>query len=204
MPEHEPERHGTEVDEATAGYVLRRLTARRTVRAALALGALRRGPAAAAATFRAPVALEHPGPAAGRHLREPHLRVAHLSEVPITDATTPGVRLAPDAWRTQLEVQRPDLVLLDASVPWFDRTTLAEVRRRTDAPVVATAALAAALRGGPIDLVVDPADPDGAGAPAVDHRRHNPVGRGRPSEVRAVHEDASRANVLAADRKSVV
>lgn len=204
MPDLEPDRtgaaDGTEADEASARYVLRRLTARRTVRAALALGALRRGPAAARATFRAPIALDHPGPPAGAHLREPHLRVAHLSDEAVTGATAPGVQLTAEAWRTQLEILRPDLVLLDATAAWLDAATLASFRQLTDAPLVATSAVAASLPRGAADLVVDADDPDGAGAPAVDHRTDNPVGVGRRPQVRAVHEDGTRVATLAALR----
>ncbi|WP_157041554.1 glycosyltransferase family protein [Nitriliruptor alkaliphilus] len=204
MPDLEPDRTGTsdavDSDEVAASYVLRRLTARRTVRAALALGALRRGPAAARATFRAPIALEHPGPPVGAHQREPHLRVAHLSDLPITDATAPGVRLTAEAWRTQLEIQRPDLVLLDATTSWLDATAVAACRQLTDAPVVATSEVAGALPRGSVDLVVDADDPDGAGAPAVDHRADNPMGVDRRPQVRAVHDDGTREVALSALR----
>jgi hypothetical protein len=170
-----PHHADTEPSDA-AGYTLSRLTARRTVRAAVALSRLRQGPAAAREAYRRPAALEDPGPRPAAHLREAHLRVAHLSAVPVTDATAPGVRLEAASWRTQLDVQRPDLVLLDATEPWLDADVVREVRAHTDAPVVATAAVATRLRGAAIDLVVDPDDPDGAGAPAVDHRVDNPVG----------------------------
>jgi glycosyltransferase involved in cell wall biosynthesis len=159
-----------------AGYTLSRLTARRTVRAAVALSRLRQGPAAAREAYRHPAALEDPGPRPARHLREAHLRVAHLASVPLTDATAPGVRLDAASWRTQLDVQRPDLVLLDAPEPWVDTDLVRALRTHTGAPVVATAEVATRLAGAALDLVIDPDDPDGPGAPAVDHRVDNPVG----------------------------
>jgi glycosyltransferase involved in cell wall biosynthesis len=158
-----------------AGYTLSRLTARRTVRAAVALSRLRQGPAAAREAYRRPAALEDPGPRPAPHLREPHLRVAHLAGRPITGATAPGVALDPASWRTQIDVQRPDLVLLDEPAPWLDAHAVRDVRERSDAPVVATAAVAERLGGVGFDLVIDPDDPDGPGAPAVDHRVDSPV-----------------------------
>ena len=163
-------------DQDPSGYVLDRLLARRTVRAALALGQLGRGPVAAREAWRDPAALEHPGPRPAPHLREAHLRVAHLSEVPLTDATAPGIRLDPASWRTRTEVGRPDLVLLDRPERWVDASVVRDLRTLTDAPIAATAEVARTLRGAPIDLVIDADDPDGCGAPAVDHRRDNPIG----------------------------
>jgi glycosyltransferase involved in cell wall biosynthesis len=165
-----------EASSSTARYTLERLAARRTVRAAVALARLPRGVTAAREAWRAPLTLDDPGPPAGRHLREPHLRVAHLAALPRTDATAPGIRLTADRWRTQLEGRRPDVVLLDEVVPWLDATVLGELRTLTDAPVVATAEVAARIGRGRLDLVVDDADPDGVGAPCVDHRVDSPVG----------------------------
>ncbi|MTV27255.1 glycosyltransferase family 2 protein [Nitriliruptoraceae bacterium ZYF776] len=166
--------------EPVASYQLRRLLDRRTVRAALALGALPRGVATARELWRHPAEVEDPGPPTTRvRWPEPHLRVAHLAATPPTDATAPGVPLRPDVWRTQLEVQRPDLVLVDAAPSWLDAATLAALRAAADAPVVTIRPVAEQLGADAFDLVVDPADPDGPGAPAVDHRVDRPVGHPR-------------------------
>ena len=173
MPDapHGPERS----DLSDPAYVLRRLAARRTVRAAVALGRLSAGPRAVAEAWRRPVSLDDPGPATDR-LSQGHLRVAHLSDAPLTATTAPGLRLDPAAWHTQARSARPDLYLLDAPGVIGDVRELRELRAAHDAPVVATATVAAELgTGAPIDLVLDPRDPDGCAAPAVDHRYDNPV-----------------------------
>lgn len=163
-------------DPADAGYVLRRLTARRTVRAAVAAGRLRAGPRAVAEAWRRPLVLDDPGPATAR-LRQAHLRIAHLSADPLTATTAPGARIDPAAATSQARTLRPDLWLLDAPDVVTDRDLLRALRRAHDAPVVATAEVAAQLGdGAAIDLVLDPHDPDGVLAPSIDHRHDNPVG----------------------------
>jgi glycosyltransferase involved in cell wall biosynthesis len=170
-----PDPEPTTPDPATAAYVLERLAARRTVRAAVAAGRLRQGPAAVREAWRRPLALDDAGPPPGR-LREPHLRVLHLTTDPLTAATAPGVRFDPASWRTQVEVQRPDLVLLDRPGVLTDPDELRRLRALHAAPVVATAEVARELgSGAPIDLVIDADDPEGCGAPAVDHRHVNPI-----------------------------
>lgn len=170
-----PEQAADRPGPADAAYVLRRLAARRTVRAAVALGRLPAGPRAVAEAWRRPVALDDPGPATGR-LRQAHLRVAHVSDAPLTATTAPGLRLDPAAWATQVRNARPDLYLLDAPGFVGDAATLRSLRAAHDAPVVATAEVATQLGPtAPVDLVLDPHDPDGCAAPAVDHRHDNPV-----------------------------
>lgn len=215
--------HGSDADPTTSdpaapAYVLRRLAARRTVRAAVALGRLSAGPRAAAEAWRRPVALDDPGPATAR-LRQAHLRVAHLSADPVTATTAPGLRLDPGSWLTQVRTARPDLYLLDVAGVVTDVGQLRALRAAHDAPVVASAAVAAELgAGAPVDRVLDPHDPDGCAAPAVDHRVDNPVGTptdptgharwsprldGTPPAVVDVEEDAhdgGRAAVTAALR----
>jgi glycosyltransferase involved in cell wall biosynthesis len=57
-----------------------------------------------------------------------------------------------------------------------DPDVLRRLRALGDAPVVATVEVARELgHGAPIDLVIDEDDPEGCGAPAVDHRYVNPV-----------------------------
>ena len=101
-------------------YAAARLTQRRSVRLALALGqGLSHGPRAARELLGAGAAvLDLPGPPVPDRPRYPHLRVAHLSVDPVTRGVIPGARLTPTTWRTVLRRDRPELLLLDATTGW--------------------------------------------------------------------------------------
>jgi hypothetical protein len=103
-----------------AAYAAARLTQRRSVRLALALGqGLAHGPRAARELWGAGAAvLDLPGPRLPSRPRYPHLRVAHLSADPVTRGVIPGARLTPSTWRTVLRRDRPELILLDAVADW--------------------------------------------------------------------------------------
>jgi hypothetical protein len=110
-------------DDREAGrdaYAAARLTQRRSVRLALALGqGLAHGPRAARELWGAGAAvLDLPGPRLPARPRYPHLRVAHLSADPVTRGVIPGARVTPATWRTVLRRDRPELVLLDAIEGW--------------------------------------------------------------------------------------
>lgn len=117
-------------------YAAARLTQRRSVRLALALGqGLARGPRAARELLGAGAAmLDLPGPPLSARPRYPHLRVAHLSEDPVSGGVVPGSRVTPTTWRTVLRRDRPELLLLDALAGW-DAAGLRALVAASDAAV---------------------------------------------------------------------
>jgi len=113
--------HDDERAAGRAAYAAARLTQRRSVRLALALGqGLSHGPRAAKELLgpSGAAALDLPGPEVPQRPRYPHLRVGHLSADPVTRGVIPGTRLTPTTWRTVLRRDRPELLLLDAAAGW--------------------------------------------------------------------------------------
>lgn len=165
-------------------YELARLRDRRTVRAALAVGELRRAgprPALAALRGHAP-RLDVPGPAVVP-LRPPfpHLRVLHTGDGHLLASTCAHERLRPATAEVLLRRDRPDLVLVDGVTGWSS-AALAELRRgaRTAGIPVVTLGPAPAAALPDADLRVAGEVPvPGAQlelGPAVDVRRWSPVG----------------------------
>lgn len=108
-------------EAARLRYELGRLRDRRTVRAALAVGDLRRGgPSAALAALRGRAPrMDVPGP---RHtpLRPPfpHLRVLHTGDGHLVASTCVHERITPATGLALLERDRPDLLLVDGVAGW--------------------------------------------------------------------------------------
>jgi hypothetical protein len=173
--------------EARAAYTLARLGTRRTVRAALALSALRAGGLGAAReAWSTPEALDAPTQIYPR-LPYPELRVACIGDGSLAATSAPSEPLRAASWRTRLTVVRPDLVLIDGPGDLSAPEPLRQVVARAtelDVPVVAVAEGAeAADRAELPDHVLrmplvgkegqqhrTPLDP------WVDSRRWNPVG----------------------------
>jgi hypothetical protein len=136
-------------ESARLRYELGRLRDRRTVRAALAVGDLRRGgPGAALAALRGRAPrMDVPGP---QHtpLRPPfpHLRVLHTGEGHLVASTGVHERLTPATGRALLQRDRPDLLLIDGVVGWSGPAlaTLREAARVSQVPVVTLGPTAAA------------------------------------------------------------
>ena len=136
-------------EAARLRYELGRLRDRRTVRAALAVGDLRRGgPGAALAALRGRAPrMDVPGP---RHtpLRPPfpHLRVLHTGEGHLVASTAIHERLTPANGLALLQRDRPDLLLVDGVAGWSAPAlaTLREAARAAQVPVVTLGPTAAA------------------------------------------------------------
>ena len=191
-------------DDREAGrdaYAAARLTQRRSVRLALALGqGLSRGPRAARELLGAgATVLDLPGPQLPTRPRYPHLRVAHLSADPVTRGVIPGAHLTSATWRTLVRRDRPELVLLDALAGW-DAKELRALLAATDAvaycppemlePVLSAGVARDRLR------TLEPGDE----VLWFDSRAHSPIGLPPAPDGRILPLSAAPATEGAADR----
>lgn len=189
-------------DRGRQAYQAHRLATRRSVRIALALGqGLKRGPRAARELLNAGAGeLDLPGP----DIHERHwygsLRVAHLSERPITGGLIPGTRLRPDRWRTQLRRDRPDLILLDAL--WEDTSEFDALVARRDHRFVVDRSVIARPTSRKAVLTINGVGDD----PIVDERDFNPIDAPyRPSgSITTLSDHATAAEVLTQDARADV
>lgn len=198
-------------EAAQLRYELARLRDRRTVRAALAIGDLRRsgiGVAVAALRGRAP-RMDIPGPmAVPLRAPFPHLRVLHTGDGDLLASTCVHARVTPATAPVLLRRDRPDLVLVDGVTGWStpDLQALRRAAREADVPLVTVGAPAAAAVDAPDLRVAQEVPVDGAdlhlGA-TVDLRAWSPAGldAGAPAHRR---DDASALDVAAARRQPVV
>jgi hypothetical protein len=173
--------------DAVLAYTLAHLSSRRTVRAAMALGALPRvGLKGARELWRSPVLLDAP-PRIALRLRYPELRVGHVGDGWAAQRAAPMVGLQSESWRNRLVTERPEVVLLDAAPPWLGPNEVTEVvhaAHRIGAHVVAVGGGLRAVRRAGMDRHLDVAVTDevtGARSrlalgPWVDHRVTNPIG----------------------------
>lgn len=173
-----------EREAAQLRYELARLRDRRTVRAALAIGQLRRsGPrvALAAVRGRAP-RLDVPGPATVP-LRPPlpHLRVLHTGDGYLLRSTCAHERITPDSAEVVLRRDRPDMVVVDGVAGWSPPalTRLHRAARSSGAPLVTIGPSAAAAVPEADLRVATDLPVAGAGlelGPCVDVRSWSPAG----------------------------
>lgn len=172
------------IEAARLRYELSRLADRRTVRAALAVGELRRvGPSAAWAALRGRAArLDVPGPTTTpRRPPLPQLRAVHTGGGELLASTVVHDRVTPTTGVRMLRRDRPDLLVVDRVQGW-SASELDELRRtavEVGAAVVtlgpeAAAALPDATLRVAGSMPVAGADLDVG--PVVDARRWSPVG----------------------------
>lgn len=185
-------------------YAAARLTQRRSVRLALALGqALSHGPQAARELLGGGAAvLDLPGPRLPERPRYPHLRVAHLSADPVTRGVIPGARLTPTTWRTVLRRDRPELVLLDASTGWDDADLRALVAATSAAVYCPPPMLGPVVAAGIARDRLGTLLPDDETL-WFDSRAHSPVGLPPGPDGRILPLDTASATEPAGDRGSV-
>jgi hypothetical protein len=172
-------------------YELARLQDRRSVRAALAVGAIRRdGPGAALAALRGRgPRRDVPGPATVPVRRPlPQLRAVHTGPGHLLASTAVHERLTPEDAGTVLRRDRPDLLLIDDVQGWSASLLreLHELATEVGAATVTDDARAeTALPRSALHLAREPADgPDGLGLPAVDAAIWQPVGLDDPRRER--------------------
>lgn len=186
-------------------YELARLRNRRSVRAALAVGELRRaGRTAALAALRGrSPRLDAPGPAC-TPLRPPfpHLRVLTTGGGPLLDSTSVHGTMQPNTFETLVRRDRPDVLIVEQVVGW-DRGSfgeLARVARQTGTPLVTVGpAAAVALPGADLRVATGNAV---AGAHLdlgylVDVRRWSPAGLDDTTPAHRVEDVAGLAPAAA-------
>lgn len=195
-------------DDREAGrdaYAAARLTQRRSVRLALALGqGLSHGPRAAKELLGSSGAtvLDLPGPQVPQRPRYPHLRVAHLSEAPVTRGVIPGARLTPTTWRTVLRRDRPELVLVDTVTGWEAADLRALVAGTSAAVYCPPAMLERVVAAGIARDRLRTLEPDDE-VLWFDSQAHSPVGLPPAPDGRVLPVDAAPPADRDADRGTV-